>query len=59
MARTNEEMDDLQKGLPYLRTAVAFLIYLVKAKHMSAEITSCYSVADIFIDKLKEDVNAS
>lgn len=58
------ELEDLKKGEPYLRSGLAFLIYLVRAKNIRTEpeetmIDASYRVADIFLSRLKEDVNAS
>lgn len=58
-----EEIQDLNKAMPYLRTGVALLIYLVRSKQLEVRapeedmIDASYRVADIFLHKLTLDVS--
>ena len=48
-----DDLEELRKARPYLRSAAAFLIYLVKPHVPHA---AAYLIADEFLDQLAEDV---
>lgn len=57
-----EQIEDLNTAMPYLRAGAAFLIYLVRSRGTSRAseepaIDFAYSVADTFLHKLTLDVS--
>lgn len=56
------DLDALEQATPYLRSALAFLIYLRFGQEPlsppgKSPIQHCYDDADAFVERLKEDVS--
>lgn len=56
MPATKEDIEVLNQGLPYIRSILAFAIYLRYGAASADTIQRCYIHADVFIDQLKKDV---
>ena len=51
-----DDLKVLTESKPFIRGALAFLVYLVKAKHQD-QIDDCYATVDVFLKHLEEDLN--
>ena len=51
------DLEVLESAKPFVRGAVALLIFLVKGK-AKEQIDACYEAADIFIGQVERDLKA-